>query len=137
MIVVTGEVEGINKDDKRYGLKVQDRWINGWGKTEIKAGDHIHAEVEEVIKTDDITKQSKTFYNITKIEKVAWEEPKEVPEDDADKLNELINSNKAFMKRCFDDANEILKPFFSDGFVNPDVLSTTAHTLFLSVKNKY
>jgi hypothetical protein len=129
-MIVIGKVEGVNQDETRYGLKVQDKWINGWGKTELQKGDTIEADVEEVTKND------KTFYNIKSIKKKEESDTKSL-EDIANKINNEIDFNKAFMKRCFEDANEMLKPFFSDGFVNPEVLSTTAHTLFLSIKNKH
>jgi hypothetical protein len=44
-MIVIGKVEGVNQDETRYGLKVQDKWINGWGKTELQKGDTIEADV--------------------------------------------------------------------------------------------
>ena len=125
-MIVIGKIEGVNQDETRYGLKVQDKWINGWGKTELQKGDTIEADVEEVTKND------KTFYNIKSIKKK--EDTDSHYEESPEKINERFNNNLALMTRCYKEGSIILKEYSDGGFINPEVLSKTAIALFISFK---
>jgi len=133
-MLVTGIVKNVKQkeDPPMYFLEMdKDKWISNFGRTTVKVGDKIEAEVEETIKGD------KTYYNIKNI-KVTEEkvETQETLDKSIDDNNKRYIDNLCLMTRCFMDSKELLKKHFEGEFVNPEVLEKVAITLFLEYLKK-
>jgi len=132
MTTIKGIIQSFNQSEDRYGICINSIWYNGWGKVDIEKGDEIEIEYE------DVTKDGKTWHNAKKvlgIKAATHIEPKaEIQKTlNPEQFNELVNNNVALMVRCFEDAHKILQLHSDGGFVNPESLTRTAITLFLTL----